>query len=295
MTDLLKTDLIINPDGSIFHLYLKPGEIANDIILVGDPGRVRQVSKFFGKIEIIKENREFVTHTGTFRGHRISVISTGIGTDNIDIVLTELDALVNVDLQNLVIKDKHHKLNLIRLGTSGLLDPDISPGSIVMSEISGGLDGTIHFYRNADHILLSDLSDRFISHFSWIRNLSQPYFVEVSDSLRRLFQSPGITSGITLSAPGFYGPQFRKLRLEPFLDDFFDRVVTFRYQNLKITNFEMESSLLYGLSNLLGHDAITLCVGIANRLTNDVVKDYKIYVDRLIEYVLNKLTGQNHE
>lgn len=294
MSRISKTDLILNSDGSIFHLHLHSEEIADNIILVGDPGRVKQVSALFEIVEVVKENREFVTHTGFFNGKRISVISTGIGTDNIDIVLNEIDALVNIDLNKQVIKEDHRKLNLIRIGTCGLLDPDIPPGSIVLSAISGGLDGVLHFYKKSDAIRLPEISGLFMKHFNWNSNLAEPYFVKASESLAELFNTSYVIPGITLSTPGFYGPQFRKLRLDPFTDDFFDRVVKFRYNNMKIANFEMESSALYGLSHALGHEAVTLCVGIANRINLEFVDGYKSYIQQLIEYVLNKLTGDDN-
>ncbi|MBN1132990.1 MAG: nucleoside phosphorylase [Bacteroidales bacterium] len=294
MSDLFNTDLLINRDGAVFHLNLNPGDIADDIILVGDPGRVKQVSDRFDEKLVIRENREFVTHTGLIGGHKISVISTGIGTDNIDIVVNELDALVNIDLRNRMIRKEHHQLNLIRLGTSGLLDPEISPGSFILSRISGGLDGTIYFYRETEPFMLDDLSERFIRHFSWNKNLSRPYFLYASEILADRFQSPSVIPGISISAPGFYGPQFRTLRLHPFIDDFLERVVRFSYNDLRISNFEMESSALYALSRSLGHEAVTLCVGIANRITNEFLDDYKVHVDRLITYVLKQLTGQDH-
>ena len=296
MSEIYKTDLITNKDGTIFHLHLLPEEIADNIILVGDPGRVKQVSSFFDKIEIVKENREFVTHTGLYEGERISAISTGIGTDNIDIVLNEIDALVNIDMKRLRINEEHHRLKLIRIGTCGLLNPDIDPGSFVLSEISGGLDGLLHFYQEADSIRLTEISEQFIAHFEWKSNLALPYFVKASKMLTELFNTSILTSGITLSTPGFYGPQFRKLRLDPFSNQFFERVVNFSFEGKKIANFEMESSALYGLSRALGHEALTICVGIANRINHEFVDDYKPYIQKLIAYVLNKLTeGDNVE
>ena len=290
MSEIYRTDLITNKDGTIFHLHLHPEEIADNIILVGDPGRVKQVSSFFDKIEIVKENREFVTHTGLYKGKRISAISTGIGTDNIDIVLNEIDALVNIDMKRLRINEEHRPLKLIRIGTCGLLNPDIEPGSFVLSEISGGLDGLLHFYQEADSIRLTEISEQFIEHFEWKSNLPLPYFVKASEMLTELFNTSILTSGITLSTPGFYGPQFRKLRLDPFSNKFFERVVNFSFEGKKIANFEMESSALYGLSRALGHEALTICVGIANRINHEFVDDYKPYIQKLIEYVLNKLT-----
>ena len=292
MTEISKTDLITNRDGSIFHLHLQPGEVADTVLLVGDPGRVRMVSSFFDRIETKRENREFVTHTGFFSGERISVLSTGIGTDNIDIVLNELDALVNIDLKKLRVHDSHRRLKLIRVGTSGLLNPDVEPGSTVVSAISGGLDGVLHFYDALDSLQIKELPEQFMRHFDWKSGLPTPYFLPASDTLLKRFSRLEAYHGMTLSTPGFYAPQFRKLRLAPFMDSFFDRVPEFSYQGLRIANFEMESSALYGLSAALGHDAITLCIGIANRIMGRIVEDYHPYISRLIEEVLHAITAK---
>jgi len=292
MTEISKTDLITNRDGSIFHLHLLPDEIADTVLLVGDPARVRKVSSFFDRIETKRENREFVTHTGFYSGERISVLSTGIGTDNIDIVLNELDALANIDLKKLRVHETHRKLKLIRIGTSGLLDPYVEPGSTVVSEISGGLDGVLHFYKALDSLQIKELSGEFMKHFAWKSGLPTPYFLPASNALLKRFSRLKASSGITLSTPGFYAPQFRKLRLDPFMDSFFDRVPEFEYQGLRIKNFEMESSALYGLSAALGHDAITLCIGIANRILGRMVEDYHPYISQLIEEVLHALTAK---
>ena len=292
MTEISRTDLITNRDGSIFHLHLLPDEIADTVLLVGDPGRVRMVSSFFDRIESKHENREFVTHTGYYSGERISVLSTGIGTDNIDIVLNELDALVNIDLKKLRVHETHRRLKLIRIGTSGLLNPELMPGSTVVSTISGGLDGVLHFYDALDALQIKELPEKFMTHFAWKSGLPTPYFLHASSALLNRVSKLEAYSGITLSTPGFYAPQFRKLRLDPFTDSFFDKVPDFEYRGLRIANFEMESSALYGLSAALGHDAITLCIGIANRIIGRMVEDYHPYISRLIEELLHAITAK---
>ncbi len=289
MDDISHTDLILNPDGSIYHLHLLPGEIARTIILVGDPGRVSQVSGHFSSIRLKKENREFVTHTGTYHGMETSVISTGIGTDNIDIVLNELDALVNVDLSRRKTRSQHTPLRIIRLGTSGALHEDISPGATIISEVGGGFDGLYHFYRDENDITVPGLSEAFVKHTGWNKNLSRPYFVKGSAILAGLFKDAGDFSGITISTPGFYGPQVRKIRLAPFDEGLINAAGSFVFGRWRINNFEMECSALYALSALLGHEALTLCVAVANRITRSFLEDYKPSVDNLIRLVLDKL------
>lgn len=289
MPKINRSDLILNSDGSIFHLHLKPDEIADTIILVGDPGRVRQVSSNFDLIELTRENREFVTHTGLYRGKRFSVVSTGIGTDNIDIVLNELDALVNIDLAGSVIKDTHNRLRLIRIGTCGLLDPEIEPGSYILTAISGGLDGVFHFYNISESLIMPDITEKFIQYFNWKDKLASPYFIKAPGRLAEFFEDDLIIKGITLSTPGFYGPQFRKLRLAPFTGSFFEKVTGFKFNGYNILNFEMESSALYGLSGALGHESVTVCAGIANRFTQQYIADYKPYITKLIGNILDKL------
>lgn len=283
------TDLILNPDGSIYHLQLLPGDIADQVILVGDPGRVAQVSSHFEHIEVIKSNREFVTHTGTYRGKRISVLSTGIGTDNIDIVLNELDALVNVDLDQRRCLNEKRSLNLIRIGTSGALHADINPGDHIIARIAGGFDGLYHFYQDPDHYNLEALASSFMDQTAWKKNLSEPYFIKGSAHLHTLLSEPDMVSGITLSTPGFYAPQLRSIRLAPFDPELISKIGTFRFEGLRINNFEMESSALYALSALLGHRAITICVAIANRISLEFLEEYHEAVDRLITRVLDKL------
>lgn len=290
MNPISHTDLILNPDGSIYHLHLLPGDIADQIILVGDPGRVAQVSSHFDHVELLKSNREFVTHTGSFKGKRITVISTGIGTDNIDIVLNELDALANVNLKERTIKSEHKSLNLIRIGTCGALQADIAPGQQIISRVAGGFDGLYHFYKDPGKFNMEALARSFMDHTKWKQSLAEPYFTKGSEHLLQLLSGPSLVSGITISTPGFYAPQQRSIRLSPFDQELVSKIGTFRFEGMRINNFEMESSALYALSSLLGHQAITICVAIANRISLEFLEAYHESVDELISMVLDKLT-----
>jgi uridine phosphorylase len=290
MKPISHTDLILNPDGSVYHLNLLPEDLAEHIILVGDPGRVARISACFDELELKKQNREFVTHTGRYKGKRITALSTGIGTDNIDIVLNELDALVNVDLKKRIPKPVHTSLNLIRIGTSGALQPGLNPGTRILTRIAGGFDGLYHFYRDPAGHNLKDLSASFMKHTDWGTDLSKPYFIKGSERLYSLLSEQGTESGITISTPGFYAPQFRAIRLDPYDTELLSRIGSFRYEGLLVQNFEMESSALYALAALLDHQAVTVCVAIANRITLEFLEDYHSAVDGLIAHVLEKLT-----
>lgn len=283
------TDLILNPDGSIYHLRLLPEDIARDIILVGDPGRVATVSGFFDHVEIRKSNREFTTHTGTYRGKRISALSTGIGTDNIDIVLNELDALVNVDLQERKLRDEHSTLRFVRLGTSGALHEDIGVGSTILARMACGFDSLLHFYSGWQEVADTDLGRAFMDHTSWPAHMSHPYFIPAPGSLADIFDHPSCQSGITISSPGFYAPQVRSIRLKPIDEKLVDKIARFKREGMRINNFEMECSALYGLSSLLGHEALTMCIAIANRISKDFLEDYKPHVEALIGSVLDQI------
>lgn len=288
MKAIAESELIINNDGSIFHLHLKPEQIADTVFLVGDPARVTTISDMFDTIEHKVQNREFVTHTGIYKGKGFSALATGIGTDNIDIVINELDALVNVDLKTRKSKSDHKSLNLIRLGTSGGLQEDLDIDSFLMTETSIGFDGLLNFYKNRDAVCKLDVEKEFLKHMNWNPKLASPYFIDGSkELLEKLGQ--GIRKGITISAPGFYGPQARVIRLEIQDPEINDKIRSFNYENKKITNYEMESSALFGLSALLGHKAATICVIIANRYAGKYSKDYKPAVKKLIETVLNRL------
>ncbi len=283
-----ESELIINPDGSIFHLKLTPEQIADDIILVGDPDRVTTISKHFSHIEHTVINREFITNTGYYKDKRISVISTGIGTDNIDIAINELDALANIDLKTRSIKSNFRKLNFIRIGTSGALHEDININSCILTEIALGFDGLLNFYAKRDDICDLNAEKHFTSHLNWNKKLAAPYFVNASNKLMKKFEQK-FEKGITISAPGFYGPQGRKLRLDIQDEYINDKIRTFKFNNKRITNYEMESSAIYGLSKLLGHNAATICLIIANRYAKKYCQDYKCGIKNLAKTVLDCL------
>jgi uridine phosphorylase len=270
-----KTELIINNDGSIFHLNLLPEDISSKIVIVGDPGRVDMLASLMQEVRVRKENREFRTVTGSFDGNEITVISSGIGTDNIDILLNELDALVNIDLKTGIVKEEPISLTIVRLGTSGGLRQDIPAGSVVLSQTAIGFDGLLHFYEGYDWILDTDLSDALVQHLEWPDTLSYPYSVNANKDLAALFQGENFTNGITISAPGFYAPQGRRLRLETFDNEINEKLADFSFRGRTISNYEMESSALYGLSAMLGHKALTICLVIGNRVTGEFVQDYK--------------------
>jgi uridine phosphorylase len=287
-TQIAPSELILNPDGSIYHLKLKPEHIAQNVILVGDPGRVELISAKFDNIEYKIQNREFITHTGFYKGKRITVISTGIGTDNIDIVLNELDAVVNLDLEKRIVKEKHNQLNIIRIGTSGALQKDIPVDSFVVSTYGLGLDGLLPFYKGLSAINEKELVDEFILQTKWNTEFNRPYIVKGSEELIQKIAFD-FHKGITATANGFYGPQGRKLRLELQQNNLNELLNKFTYKNHRITNFEMETSALYGLGKLLGHKTCTVCAIVANRMVQQYSKDYKSAVDKLINIVLERL------
>jgi uridine phosphorylase len=270
-----KTELITNRDGSIFHLNLLPGDISNKIIIVGDPGRVEMLSSLLSDIRIRKENREFRTVTGSFEGNEITIISSGIGTDNIDILINELDALVNIDLSTGKTKEDLVSLTFVRIGTSGGLRSDVPAGSCVITETAIGFDGLIHFYEGYDWLLDNILTSVLAEYLEWPDTLSFPYAVNANKELMALFQNENFIKGITISAPGFYAPQGRRLRLETFDSEINNKLAEFSFRGRTISNYEMESSAIYGLSGLLGHKAVTICAVIGNRVTGEFINDYK--------------------
>jgi uridine phosphorylase len=280
------TELILTPEKKIYHLNLSRDEIADDILIVGDQSRVKQISKYFDTIEHKIENREFVTHTGLLNGKRISAISTGIGTDNIDIVINELDALVNIDFDSRTLRKDKKSLNIIRLGTSGALQKDVEVDSFLMATHGLGFDGLAHFYKS-EEIINNEMSDAFIKHSDWLNNLAKPYIVKASSILLEKYK--GFNTGITATAPGFYAPQGRELRLKPSIENLHDKMNTFKYGKNRITNFEMETSALYFLGKSLGHNTLTICAIIGNRITKTHSEDYKKTVDKLIATVVEKL------
>jgi len=276
-----KTELITNKDGSIFHLNLLPGDIANKIVIVGDPGRVDMLASLMQDIRVKKENREFHTVTGFFENSEITVISSGIGTDNIDILINELDALVNIDLNTGISKEEPVSLTFIRIGTSGGLRSDVPAGSCILTETAIGFDGLLHFYEGYDWILDTGLSDSLVEYLEWPDTLSYPYAVNANKELIELFHAENFKKGITISAPGFYAPQGRRLRLETFDNEINGKLAEFSYRGRTISNYEMESSAIYGLSALLGHKALTICLVIGNRVTGEFVQDYKPLMSEL--------------
>lgn len=284
------SELIINSDGSIFHLHLRPEHISDNIILVGDPARVDTISSFFSKIDFSVQNREFKTITGWYNKKQITVISTGIGTDNIDIVLNELDALANIDLKTRTIKEKHKSLNIVRIGTSGGLQPDLPVNSFVLSEKSIGFDGMLNFYANRESFCDTAFEKAFKTATNWSKSLPTFYVVDSSEKLRSKFNDSIFINGVTISAPGFYGPQGRVLRLPLAVPELNKQIREFRYQQYKITNFEMESSAIYGLSKMLGHEALTVCLIIANRVILKANENYRDEMKKLIVQVLERLT-----
>ena len=290
MSRIGESELILNPDGSVYHLKLQPGELAHDIIVVGDPGRVANVSKHFDRIELTRQNREIVTHTGYVGNKRLTVLSTGMGTDNIDIVLNELDALVNIDLEKREKKSGHTALNIIRLGTSGALQAGVPVDSVVASTHGIGLDGMLYYYKNLPAVMDAEITDAFIEQTSWHPHFPRPYAVACSPELLR-HVGKGYLHGMTATSPGFYGPQGRILRLETTHPDLNQAIAGFDFKGQKILNFEMETSALYGLGLMLGHNTLTLCAIIANRVEKKFSKDYHPVIEKLIVNVIDKLVS----
>ncbi len=280
----------MNNDGSIFHLHLHPEDVGDQIILVGDPARVDTISAFFDEILFSTQNREFKTVTGTYNNKKISVVSTGIGTDNIDIVMNELDAVVNIDLEKREIKKEHKSLDIVRIGTSGGLQPDLEVNSFVVSQKSIGFDGLLNYYGNRNQFCDMDFEDAFRKHTNWSPSLAAPYTVNASDKLLAKFNTEEFNAGVTISAPGFYAPQGRELRLPLAFPELNQQVESFSHNGLKITNFEMECSAIYGLSKMMGHNALTVCLIIANRVTRTANENYREKMKILIEKVLDTLT-----
>lgn len=289
MKKIAESELVLNNDGSVYHLKLKPEHISDTILVVGDQGRVETISKHFTNIECRIQNREFVTHTGTYNGKRITALSTGIGTDNIDIVVNELDALMNIDLEKRTIRDNLKTLNIVRLGTSGALQGDIPVDNFVMSEFGLGFDGLMNFYRTGK-IYEDAMADAFIKHMNWSSKLARPYIVKGSEILMKKL-GDGLFKGITATASGFYGPQGRQLRIEPIDPEMNDKMQTFSFSGHRITNFEMETSALYGLGAVLGHNTLTICCIIANRVIKQFSKDYKKGVEQMVQLVLDRITA----
>lgn len=288
MRTIPASELIINEDGSIFHLHLRPEQLADTVILVGDPGRVEMVSGFFDEKECEVSNREFRTVTGSYKGKRMTVLSTGIGIGNIDISVTELDALANVDFATRQEKPEKRQLTLVRLGTSGALQPDIKVGDFVFSRTSVGFDGLLNYYKGRNDVCDLAIEQAFIEHTGWNDLLPKPYFIDADETLFEHFRDVTV-EGITVAAPGFYGPQGRWVRLQPQDVRLNEKIESFEYRGRRITNFEMEGSALAGLAALMGHRAATICTIIAQRVALDACTDYKPFVRRMIAVALDKL------
>ncbi|PKV50966.1 uridine phosphorylase [Aquimarina sp. MAR_2010_214] len=287
---IAESELILNDDGSIYHLNLRPEHLAKNIITVGDPDRVDQITQYFETIEYKIQKREFHTQTGIYKGHRITVISTGIGTDNIDIVFNELDALVNIDLTTRKNKTEHTALHIVRIGTSGSIQPDIPIDSFVVSEIATGFDSLLHFYKSS-HVQLPEISKALTKHLDLDQNKSMPYTVVYDKKLGEHMLSSIVQKGHTLTNVGFYGPQGRVLRLPLQDNELNTKIASFAYENKKITNLEMETAGMYGMAKLLGHKAVSMNAIVANRATGEFSKNPKETVNKLIKYTLDKIVS----
>ncbi len=285
-----ESELIINGDGSAFHIHIKPEQLADKVILVGDPGRVAMFKPLFDEIEAEGASREFVWVTGTYKGTRFTALSTGIGTDNIDIVVTELDALANVDFKTREVKSEHRTLDILRIGTCGAIQPEIPLGAFIFSHISVGCDGLMNWYADRDSIALLDFEEAFKKHVHWDKHLPDPYFVRASSKLIDLFADCTV-KGMTISASGFYGPQGRVVRQGLAMPNMLEDFESFEFGGYKITNFEMEGSALAGMAAKLGHNAGTVCCAIAHRYLKDANTDYKPRVNELVRLAMDKLAS----
>ena len=285
-----ESELIINGDGSAFHIHIRPQQLAPTVILVGDPGRVAMVKSYFSSIECENASREFVWATGLYNGKRVTVLSTGIGTDNIDIVMTELDALANVDFETREVKPEHTSLDILRIGTCGAIQPEIPLGAFIFSHISIGCDGLLNWYDNRDSVALLDFEEAFKEHVHWDKHLPDPYFVRAGQRIIDRFVDCTV-KGMTISASGFYGPQGRVVRQKLAMPNMLEDFESFRYGDYRIVNFEMEGSALAGLAKHLGHNGGTVCCAIANRYLKSSNTDYQPYVEGLIKLSLEKLLG----
>ncbi len=283
------SELILNPDGSIYHLALQPEQVARKIIVAGDPHRIATISAKFDSIECKVENREFITHTGSYKGQRVTALATGIGTDNIDIVLNELDALVNCNLQERTVKDELTSLEIVRIGTCGSIQEHVPADEVVVSTHAIGLDGLMNFYEFEMDADEQEMFDAFKLQTSWNARFNEPYLVKGSSTLIEKV-GKGFHPGVTMTANGFYAPQGRRLRLLPRHQGVNEDLRKFDFKGNRIVNYEMETSALYGLSSLMGHEACTVCAVVANRYANSFSKDYKPVMNSLIETVLERLT-----
>jgi uridine phosphorylase len=284
------SDLILNSDGSIYHLNLKPEEIPDLILLSGDPARISKISDHFDHVDFKRQNREFVSHAGTLKGTKLLALSTGIGPDNIDIVMNELDALANIDLNTRELNGNRRSLTIVRIGTSGTLQADIPVGTMAIASHGMGMDGSLHYYRRLVDVTDHDLTREFIRQTNWPAFLPMPYIIPGTAGLIQKISSKGIL-GITVTASGFYGPQGRELRLRSSFPGMLDALAKFSYKNHRIVNFEMETSSLYGLGAMLGHQVASICVLLANRITGEYTRSAQNDEEKLISYVLEKMTS----
>ncbi|TBW29219.1 nucleoside phosphorylase [Gramella sp. KN1008] len=288
--NLQASELVLSKNGSIYHLGLLPEDLAQTVIIVGDPARVERISRFFDKIEVKKQKREFVTHTGIFRGKRITVMSTGMGTDNIDIALTELDALANIDLEKKTIKKTQVNLDIIRIGTTGSIREEIPVGAFITSEWAIGFDGLMYYYEG-DSFLDHEAATAFVEHSNWDPRMPMPYIVKGDEDLIEKLSSDSTIKGLTGTNIGFYGPQGRVLRNKLSNPELNEKLYSFNHKGLQITNLEMETSAIYGLSKLMNHRAVSMNVVLANRATGEFAEDSKEPVDALIKYSLERIAG----
>lgn len=288
---LQASELVLAPNGSVYHLHVMGADIADDIFLVGDPGRIELFKSMFDKIEFTSQNREISVVTGYYHGHRFTALSTGMGTDNIDIVMNELDVAANFDLTTRRLNEKHRSLNLIRIGTSGSLCEDIPTGSLVASKYAIGLDGLINYYTHNDDQLEEGLTQAFLKHMEFDSRFARPYACSCCEEL---IQRVGFDmhQGITVTAPGFYAPQGRHIKIAPSISQLNERLSTFSWDGIKVTNLEMEASAIYGLSRLMGHNALTVCLIIANRVAGTFLNDYHKLMAEKIELIMSRLASK---
>lgn len=288
MEIIAPSELIINEDGSIFHLHMLPEQLADIVILVGDPGRVNLVASKFDSRECEVENREFRSVTGLYKGRRMTVLSTGIGVGNIDICMSELDALANIDFETRTVKPELRQLTILRLGTSGGLQLDIKVGDVIFAKTSLGFDGVFNYYADSESVRDVALEEAFMAHTQWNKSLPPVYAVDADEALYDHFADM-TTAGITIASPGFYAPQGRSVRLKPADGSLNEKIESFDFEGRRVTNYEMESSVLAGMAKLMGHRGGTMCTIIAQRVAEDMCTDYKPFVDRMITMALDRL------
>lgn len=288
---IAESELIINGDGSAFHIHIRPEQLGDIVYLLGDPSRVEMFRPLI-QVECEGGSREFKWITGCYNGRRITALSTGIGPDNIDIVMTELDALANIDFATREVKPVHKSLDILRIGTCGAIQPDVPVSSYIMSHISIGFDGLMNWYEGRDGIALTDFEDAFKKHLGWNQHLPDPYFVRASEKILDRFEDCTV-KGMTISAPGFYGPQGRVVRQGLAMPHMLEDIESFEYRGWKVTNFEMEGSALAGMAAKLGHNAATVCLAIAHRYYKDANTDYKPKMAELVKLCLDRLTARS--